>query len=58
MCWVFSEPGRPADFDNSRTRHTVLAVGAGGVCWICWIWIMSIFSLFFLPLSGKRPDVY
>ena len=33
----------------------VLAVGAGGVVWT--FFLSSITSLFFLPLSGRRPDV-
>ena len=34
---------------------TVLAVGAGGGCLD--IFFSSIVSLFFLPLSGRRPDI-
>ena len=34
---------------------TVLAVGAGGVVWT--FFLSSIISLFFLPLSGRRPDI-
>ena len=34
---------------------TVLAVGAGAGCFD--IFFSSIISLFFLPLSGKRPDI-
>ena len=34
---------------------TVLAVGAGGDCLD--IFLSSIISLFFLPLSGRRPDI-
>ena len=34
---------------------TVLAVGAGGVCLD--IFLSSIISLYFLPLSGRRPDI-
>ena len=34
---------------------TALAVGAG---WCCLnIFLSSIISLFFLPLSGRRPDI-
>ena len=33
----------------------VLAVGAGGGCWT--FFLSSITSLFFLPLSGRRPDI-
>ena len=34
---------------------TALVVGAGGVVWT--FVLSSISSLFFLPLSGRRPDV-
>ena len=34
---------------------TVLAVGAVGVVWI--FLLSPIISLFFLPLSGRRPDI-
>ena len=34
---------------------TVLAVGAGGSCLD--IFLSPISSLFFLPLSGRRPDI-
>ena len=34
---------------------TVLAVGPGGVCLD--IFLSSTISLFFLPLSGRRPDI-
>ena len=34
---------------------TALAVGAGGVCLD--IFLSSIVSFFFLPLSGRRPDI-
>ena len=34
---------------------TALAVGAGGVVWA--FFLSSIISLFFLPLSGRRPDI-
>ena len=34
---------------------TALAVGAGGSCLD--IFLSSIISLFFLPLSGRRPDI-
>ena len=45
-------PGRPANLDKSRARAYSLAVGAGGV-----VWTFFLFSLFFLPLSGRRPDI-
>ena len=34
---------------------TALAVGADGVVWT--FFLSSIISLFFLPLSGRRPDI-
>ena len=34
---------------------TALTVGAGGGCFD--IFLSSIISLFFLPLSGRRPDI-
>ena len=48
-------PWRPTNLDKGRARPSVLAVGAGGGC-------LDIFSLvyhfsFFLPLSGRRPDL-
>ena len=54
-------PVRPTHLDNSRTRiiseqgPTVLTVGAGGGGLN--IFLSSIISLFFLPLSGRRPDI-
>ena len=44
-------PGRPTNLDYSRAR----AYGAGGGCLD--ILLSSITSLFFLPLSGRRPDI-
>ena len=35
---------------------TALAVGAGGVVWT--FLLSSILSLLFLPLFGRRPDMY
>ena len=49
-------PGRPTNFDHSRAR-------AHGACSRCgWglfghFFLSSIISLFFLPLSGRRPDI-
>ena len=34
---------------------TALTVGAGGVVWT--FFLSSIISPFFLPLSGRRPDI-
>ena len=41
----------------NRVGHgpAVLAVGAGGVVWT--FFLLSFISLFFLPLSGRRPDI-
>ena len=33
----------------------VLAVGAGGVVWT--FFLSSVFSLFFIPVSGRGPDI-
>ena len=49
-------PGRPTNFYYIRAGSIALAVGAGGVGWF------GHFSLgyhffFFLPLSGRRPDI-
>ena len=48
-------PGRPTNLERVGQGPSVLAVGAGGGC-------LDIFSLvyhfsFFLPLSGRRPDI-
>ena len=48
-------PGRPTKLERVGQGPSVLAVGAGGGC-------LDIFSLvyhfsFFLPLSGRRPDI-
>ena len=48
-------PGRPTNLEREGQGPSVLAVGAGGGC-------LDIFSLvyhfsFFLPLSGRRPDI-
>ena len=49
-------PGRPANLDKSRAR----ACCAGSMCG-CGLFghffLSSIISLFFLPLSGRRPDI-
>ena len=42
-----SVPGRPTNLDNSRTRPTVLAEGAGRMVWIFFsLLYISLFSLF------------
>ena len=51
----FSVPGRPAYLDNSMTRASTLAVGAGGSCLDIFFYLLSF--LFFLPLSGGRPYI-
>ena len=48
-------PGRPTNLERVGQGPSVLAVGAGGGC-------LDIFTLvyhfsFFLPLSGRRPDI-
>ena len=48
-------PGRPAALDKSRTGPTALVVGAGRVVWT--FFLSSIISHFFLPLSGRQPDI-
>ena len=52
---IFPVPGRPANFDNVGRGPTALAVGAGGGCFD--MFLLSITTLFFLPLSGRRPDI-
>ena len=47
--------GRPTNLDKIGQGPTALAVGAGGVVWT--FFLSSIFSRFFLPLSGRRPDI-
>ena len=48
-------PGRPIIWIIVGQGCTVLAVGAGEDCLD--IFLSSITSLFFLPLSGRRPDL-
>ena len=48
-------PGRPLTFIIVGQGPTALAVGAGGVIWT--FSLSSIISLFFLPLSGRQPDI-
>ena len=48
-------PGRPTYWNRVGQGPTALAVGAGGGCLD--IFLSSIISLFFLPLSGRRPNV-
>ena len=49
-------PGRPANLDFSRTRASALAVCAGAGC-LDVIFFIHLSFLFFLPLSGRRPDI-
>ena len=46
--------GRTTNWNGVGQGPTALAVGAGGVVWT---FLSSIISLFFLPLSGRRPDI-
>ena len=49
-------PGRPTNLDYRVVQGpTALAVGAGGVVWA--FFLSSIIFLFFLPLSGRQPDI-
>ena len=49
-------PGRPPSFDYSRAR-AYCACGRCGWVWVWTFFLSSIISLFFLPLSGRRPDM-
>ena len=48
-------PGSPANLDDVGQGTIALAVGVGRGCLD--IFLSSIISLFFLPLSGRRPDI-
>ena len=49
-------PGRPTNLDYSRARGLLrLQWVRIGVVWT--FFLSSIISLFFLPLSGRRPDI-
>ena len=48
-------PGRPTIWMIVGPEPIALAVGAGGGCMD--ILLSSVLSLFFLPLSGRRPDI-
>ena len=50
-----SLPGRPAISIIVGQMPTVLAVGEGEGCLD--IFLAFIISLFFLPLSGRRPNI-
>ena len=50
-------PGRPTYLDYSRARAYYACSRCGwGVVWTFFL-LSSITSLFFLPLSGRRPDI-
>ena len=48
-------PGRPTIWMIVGQRPIALALGAGGIVWT--FLLSSVRSLFFLPLSGRRPDI-
>ena len=48
-------PGRPTIWIIVGQGPIALAAGAGGGVWT--FLFSSIFSLFFLPVSGRRPDI-
>ena len=55
-CWVsFQCRGVLLIWSRVGQGPTALAVGAGRGCLD--IFLSSIISLFFLPLSGRRPDI-
>ena len=48
--------GRPIYLDDSRARAYCACSRCGwGLVWT--LFLSSIISLFFLPLSGRRPDI-
>ena len=49
-------PGRPTIRMIVGQGPIALAVGAGGGCLDIFT-LFTILSLFFLPLSGRRPDI-
>ena len=49
-------PGRPTNLDYSRAR-TYCACNRCGWGLFGHFFLSSITSLFFLPLSGRRPDI-
>ena len=49
-------PGLLTSLENSRQGPTVLAVGAGGGC-LNIFFLSHLSVLFFLPLSGRWPDI-
>ena len=49
-------PGRPTTLENSRAR-VYCAYSRCGWGLFGHFFLSSIISLFFLPLSGRRPDI-
>ena len=49
-------PGRPTNLDSSRARAYCARSRCG---WMLYglFFLSSIISLFFLPVSGRRPDI-
>ena len=48
-------PGRPTNLVRVGQGPSVLAVGAGGGCFDIFCLVYCFY--FFLPLSGRRPDI-
>ena len=49
-------PGRPTNLDNSRARAYCACSRCGwGVVWS--FFLSTVISHFYLPLSGRRPDI-
>ena len=49
--------GRPTNLDHSRARAYYACSGCGrGLFGHCFL--SPIISFFFLPLSGRRPNIY
>ena len=51
----FSVPRHPTNLDCSRERACCTCSRCGGVVWA--FFLSSIVSFFFLPLSGRQPDI-
>ena len=49
-------PGRPTNLDHSRAR-AYCACSRCGWGLFGHFFLLSTISLFFLPLSGRRPDI-
>ena len=52
-------PGRPTNLDYNRPRAFCASSGLQKVRvgFVLTFFLSSIISLFFLPLSGRRPDI-